>query len=448
MSRAGARREHAVQQLLDAHACARAAGRARTPRRPRRRAPRGGRARCRRSAGRRRAARAGTAPPAAAPRLAAGSAVLAHAARRRGRAGGRARRRAAPALMRWRSGPEKPAARTALARNMIASRKRRAPVEWCGRGSARRVVGATTLRARRASVRVVDRVEPGGVVGAREQQREQFAQVGGLRRQRQQRARSRWPSSPTKVGARREAEVGQQRGGVDLAPEAASRPATLLPVFGVAVEHVEQVAQAQHRRRRRSRRARRPAARGAATPSGGPARGGARPAARCRVGARCSSAVRSQADAGAPCARGAGRAQCSAEAQRQAELAAPARRSARRLRSCRRSCRASCRCGVARRVQLVYSKVSPGLSSGCWPTTPRPRTSSTWPLASVMIQWRAISCAGHVAGVADRDRVGEGVLARVRVRLLGQVAHARRCMRELGSGHAPITRRRCAQDAS
>ena len=50
-------------------------------------------------------------------------------------------------------------------------------------------------------------------------------------------------------------------------------------------------------------------------------------------------------------------------------------------------------CGVAMRVQLVYSKLSPGLSSGWWPTTARPRTSSTWPSASVMTQWRAISCA-------------------------------------------------------
>ena len=36
-------------------------------------------------------------------------------------------------------------------------------------------------------------------------------------------------------------------------------------------------------------------------------------------------------------------------------------------------------CGVASRVQLVYSKLSPGLSTGWWPTTARPRTSSTWP---------------------------------------------------------------------
>jgi len=49
--------------------------------------------------------------------------------------------------------------------------------------------------------------------------------------------------------------------------------------------------------------------------------------------------------------------------------------------------------GVAMRVQLVYSKDSPGFRIGCWPMTASPRTSSTWPLASLTIQWRAISCA-------------------------------------------------------
>ena len=48
---------------------------------------------------------------------------------------------------------------------------------------------------------------------------------------------------------------------------------------------------------------------------------------------------------------------------------------------------------VRRREPLVYWKDSPGLSSGCWPTTPRPLTSSVWPLASLMIQWREISWA-------------------------------------------------------
>ena len=50
--------------------------------------------------------------------------------------------------------------------------------------------------------------------------------------------------------------------------------------------------------------------------------------------------------------------------------------------------------GVRSRQPLVYWNDSPGLSSGWWPTTPRPFTSSVWPLASLMIQWREISWAG------------------------------------------------------
>ncbi|MND01512.1 hypothetical protein D3C83_205370 [compost metagenome] len=47
-------------------------------------------------------------------------------------------------------------------------------------------------------------------------------------------------------------------------------------------------------------------------------------------------------------------------------------------------------------VPLVYSKLSLGLSSGCSPTTPGPRTSCTWFSASVMIQWRLTSWAATV----------------------------------------------------
>ena len=45
------------------------------------------------------------------------------------------------------------------------------------------------------------------------------------------------------------------------------------------------------------------------------------------------------------------------------------------------------------RAPLVYSKLSPGFSSGCCPTTPRPLTSWTLCSASVMIQCRLTSCA-------------------------------------------------------
>src|SRR6266705_3207794 len=51
--------------------------------------------------------------------------------------------------------------------------------------------------------------------------------------------------------------------------------------------------------------------------------------------------------------------------------------------------------GVAIAVPLVYSKLSPGLSSGCAPTTPNPRTSCTWLRPSVMIQRREICSATY-----------------------------------------------------
>lgn len=49
--------------------------------------------------------------------------------------------------------------------------------------------------------------------------------------------------------------------------------------------------------------------------------------------------------------------------------------------------------GVRSRQPLLYWKACPGWSSGWAPTTPRPLTSSAWPSASVMIQWREMSCA-------------------------------------------------------
>src|SRR5690606_22965412 len=50
-------------------------------------------------------------------------------------------------------------------------------------------------------------------------------------------------------------------------------------------------------------------------------------------------------------------------------------------------------CGVFSFVLRVYSSCSPGCSSGCLPTAPRPRTSSAWPGASVITQCRPTSCA-------------------------------------------------------
>ena len=54
-----------------------------------------------------------------------------------------------------------------------------------------------------------------------------------------------------------------------------------------------------------------------------------------------------------------------------------------------------------------YWNVSPGASSGCSPTTPGPLTSSVWPVASVIIQWRLSSCTVVVALVGDAHRVDE-----------------------------------------
>ena len=50
-------------------------------------------------------------------------------------------------------------------------------------------------------------------------------------------------------------------------------------------------------------------------------------------------------------------------------------------------------CEVAIWAQLVYSNCSPGLSSGWWPTNPKPRTCCTTPFRSLIRQWRAITCA-------------------------------------------------------
>src|SRR2546425_13358744 len=62
--------------------------------------------------------------------------------------------------------------------------------------------------------------------------------------------------------------------------------------------------------------------------------------------------------------------------------------------------------GVGSGTPLVYSKFSPGLSTGCSPTTPAPRTSCRRPWASVMRQWRGLCWAGFGAGVVGGVVVG------------------------------------------
>src|SRR5947209_20557038 len=48
--------------------------------------------------------------------------------------------------------------------------------------------------------------------------------------------------------------------------------------------------------------------------------------------------------------------------------------------------------GVGNGTPEVYSKRSPGASTGCSPITPSPHTSCLRPVPSVMIQCRVLSC--------------------------------------------------------
>ena len=58
--------------------------------------------------------------------------------------------------------------------------------------------------------------------------------------------------------------------------------------------------------------------------------------------------------------------------------------------------------GVASWLPLVYSKLWPGASSGWWPTTPRPLTSTILPLPSVITQCRLISWVGTLPALVMR----------------------------------------------
>ena len=129
--------------------------------------------------------------------------------------------------------------------------ERRAPIfiRACGRAFAcacRRRETRDQPRQRR----LVECIEPGRVLGFREQQAEQLSEVGRRRRQRQE-PRAQTPSELAgDADARREAEVGEQRGGVDFVQEAADQFGDALAVLRIALEHAEHVLQAQHRRRR------------------------------------------------------------------------------------------------------------------------------------------------------------------------------------------------------
>ena len=80
-----------------------------------------------------------------------------------------------------------------------------------------------------------------------------------------------------------------------------------------------------------------------------------------------------------------------------------------RLRSCRSSCRASCRAASRCASSSCIRTARRACSSGWWPTTPRPRTSSIVPVRVGDEPVARDQLRGDVAGVADRHRVGEGV---------------------------------------
>ena len=97
---------------------------------------------------------------------------------------------------------------------------------------------------------VVDHVQPGDVLAARKEQGEQLAEVARRRRQRQQPGAQADAELGPQAGARREAEIGEKRGAVDLAQEQAQHLRSAQALLVVALEHAEEVAQAQQRRRR------------------------------------------------------------------------------------------------------------------------------------------------------------------------------------------------------
>ena len=99
--------------------------------------------------------------------------------------------RSSSALMRWRSGPENPDARIALARYMMASRK--GPRQLPRVGAAPACHASCARAPRRASVVVVDRLQPLRVVGPAEQQAEQRRKIGRLGRRRQHAAAQALP---------------------------------------------------------------------------------------------------------------------------------------------------------------------------------------------------------------------------------------------------------------
>ena len=96
---------------------------------------------------------------------------------------------------------------------------------------------------------VVQRRQP-AQVGVFEQQREQRGQIARDRRARQQPVAQALPQRAAQGQPRREAELGEQRGDVDLAPEGLQQALHGVAVLRVLVEHLQQLPQPQHRPRR------------------------------------------------------------------------------------------------------------------------------------------------------------------------------------------------------
>ena len=95
---------------------------------------------------------------------------------------------------------------------------------------------------------LVQRFQPQRIARLWKQQPEQLAQVGGGRCLRQQFEVQALQQFAGEIGARRKAEIGEQRGDVHVMPEAAQQGGHRGAVRRVALEHVEQVLEPQHRR--------------------------------------------------------------------------------------------------------------------------------------------------------------------------------------------------------
>ena len=188
----------------------------RTRRRPRRRAPRDGRGRWRRSAGRRRAGRGGT------------SASWRKSARSWARSDWPCSRSCSATRASWWNGA--PTSSSGLMRGRSCGREAGRPHRAGEEGDGLEERAAPVVRqAGVAGLEDAGQAAPGSrrrwrsarrqSLAAREEQGEQLAEVAGRRRQRQEPGTQPGAELGPQAGARREAEVGEQRRAVDVAQE-------------------------------------------------------------------------------------------------------------------------------------------------------------------------------------------------------------------------------------